>query len=192
MLGSIESGVDFEKRIAEIYQTCRTPEEIQQSFDTLQAELSSQISENMRSTRQKLLENFDAEVAEKLNVYKAEATASLNRYEALLWKTTRHALEGYASFDDKALTFRLNRVPENGIPPGVYTLKRARAARAPLPVATSAGKVGVGKHQPQESPSRRALLRLFRQLQKHFHLKETRRQIGNTYCCLHDSKSAGS
>ncbi len=124
VLGSIESGVDFEKRIAEIYQTCRTPEEIQQSFDTLQTELSSQISENMRSTRQKLLENFDAEVAEKLNVYKAEATASLNRYEALLWETTRHALEGYASFDDKALTFRLNRVPENGIPPGVYTLKR--------------------------------------------------------------------
>lgn len=124
VLGTIESGVDFEKRIAEIYQTCRTPEEIQQSFDTLQAELSSQISENMRSTRQKLLENFDAEVAEKLNVYKAEATASLNRYEALLWETTRHALEGYASFDDKALTFRLNRVPENGIPLGVYTLKR--------------------------------------------------------------------
>jgi superfamily II DNA or RNA helicase len=81
-------------------------------------------SENMRSTRQKLLENFDAEVAEKLNVYKAEATASLNRYEALLWETTRHALEGYASFDDKALTFRLNRVPENGIPLGVHTLKR--------------------------------------------------------------------
>jgi len=124
VLGSIESGVDFEKRIAEIYQTCRTPEEIQQSFDTLQAELSSQISENMRSTRQKLLENFDAEVAEKLNVYKAEATASLNRYEALLWETTRHALEAYASFDDKALTFRLNRAPENGIPLGVYTLKR--------------------------------------------------------------------
>jgi superfamily II DNA/RNA helicase len=126
VLGSIESGVDFEKRIAEIYQTCRTPEEIQQSFDTLQAELSYQISENMRSTRQKLLENFDAEVTEKLNVYKAEATASLNRYEALLWETTRHALEGYASFDDKALTFRLNRAPENGIPLGVYTLKRQK------------------------------------------------------------------
>ena len=124
VLGSIESGVDFEKRIAEIYQTCRTPEEIQQSFDTLQAELSTRISENMRSTRQKLLENFDAEVAEKLNVYKAQASASLNRYEALLWETTRHALEGYASFDDKALAFRLNRVPENGIPLGGYTLKR--------------------------------------------------------------------
>jgi len=124
VLGSIESGVDFEKRIADIYQTCRTTEEIQESFDALQAELSTQISENMCSTRQKLLENFDAEVAEKLHVYKAEATASLNRYEALLWDTTRHALDSHASFDNSALTFCLNRAPEGGIPLGVYTLKR--------------------------------------------------------------------
>ncbi len=45
VLGSIESGVDFEKRIVEIYQTCRSREEIQASFDALQAELSSEISE---------------------------------------------------------------------------------------------------------------------------------------------------
>jgi len=40
VLGSIESGVDFEKRIAGIYQTCRTQEEIQASFDKLQEELA--------------------------------------------------------------------------------------------------------------------------------------------------------
>ena len=39
VLGAIESGVDFEKRIAAIYQRCRTPEEIQASFDQLQLEL---------------------------------------------------------------------------------------------------------------------------------------------------------
>ena len=33
VLGAIESGVDFEKRIAAIYQCCRTLEEIQASFD---------------------------------------------------------------------------------------------------------------------------------------------------------------
>jgi len=143
-------------------------------------------SENMRSTRQKLLENFDAEVAEKLNVYKAEATASLNRYEALLWETTRHALEGYASFDDKALTFRLNRAPENGIPLGVYTLKRQERHGHHYRLQHPLARWVLG------NTSCRAHLRLFRQLQKHLHLKETRRQIGNTYCCPHDSKSAGS
>ncbi|MBN2374094.1 DEAD/DEAH box helicase family protein [bacterium] len=124
VLGSIESGVDFEKRIAEIYQTCRTTEEIQASFDALQAELSTEIDENMRTTRKKLLENFDAEVAEKLNVYKAEAQASLNRYECLLWDITTRLLDGNASFDEKGLTFKLQKSPRHDIPGGLYTLKR--------------------------------------------------------------------
>jgi superfamily II DNA/RNA helicase len=36
VLGAIESGIDFEKRIVNIYQHCRTPEEINTSFDQLQ------------------------------------------------------------------------------------------------------------------------------------------------------------
>jgi hypothetical protein len=39
VLGAIESGVDFEKRIASIYQKCRTTEQIQFEFDQLQHEL---------------------------------------------------------------------------------------------------------------------------------------------------------
>ncbi len=124
VLGIIESGVDFEKRIAEIYQTCRTTEEIQCSFDDLQAELTTEINENMRSTRQKLLENFDAEVAEKLNIYKEETTASINRYEALLWDTTKHILGNTASFNEESLTFKLSSSPQKEIPAGDYTLKR--------------------------------------------------------------------
>jgi Superfamily II DNA/RNA helicases, SNF2 family len=65
VLGVIESGVDFEKRIALIYQQCRTPEEIQRSFNDLQEELEEQISDRMKSTRQQLLENFDEEVQRK-------------------------------------------------------------------------------------------------------------------------------
>ncbi len=38
VLGAIESGVDFEKRIADIYQRCRHPEEIKAAFDQLQKE----------------------------------------------------------------------------------------------------------------------------------------------------------
>jgi len=63
VLGTIESGVDFKKHIAQIYQECRTEEEIQNAFDTLQKEMETQIDETMNITRQKLLENFDDEVA---------------------------------------------------------------------------------------------------------------------------------
>ncbi len=65
VLGAIESGVDFERRIAQIYQNCRTSYDIQREFDFIQEMFAHEIGENMRNDRRKLLENFDAEV-EKL------------------------------------------------------------------------------------------------------------------------------
>jgi hypothetical protein len=47
VLGTIESGVDFEKRILAIYQKCRTSEEIDAAFQTLQAEMDEQIRTRM-------------------------------------------------------------------------------------------------------------------------------------------------
>ncbi|MBP9697733.1 MAG: DEAD/DEAH box helicase, partial [Candidatus Moranbacteria bacterium] len=55
VLGSIESGVDFEKRIAAIYQSCRTEEEINTAFDTLQTDMDVSIQEGMRGAKEKLL-----------------------------------------------------------------------------------------------------------------------------------------
>jgi len=126
VLGSIESGVDFEKRIVQIYQTCRTPDEIQASFDQLQSELSTEIDETMNITRQKLLENFDEEVHEKLKVNLQASTDYLNRYESLLWRLTTHALSNSAEIDDSRLSFVLNEnpFPENGIPTGRYRFGR--------------------------------------------------------------------
>ena len=83
VLGAIESGVDFEKRIARIYQNCRTEDEIQASFDALQAEMEEEIDETMRLTRQRLLENFDEEVHEKLRINLETSKAYLSKYEKL-------------------------------------------------------------------------------------------------------------
>src|SRR5258705_12013681 len=47
VLGAIESGVDFERRINDIYQRCRKSAEIRVAFDQLQLELSFEISEAM-------------------------------------------------------------------------------------------------------------------------------------------------
>jgi len=43
ILGSIESGLDFERRILNIYQSCRTPAEIDTAFDALRRELDASI-----------------------------------------------------------------------------------------------------------------------------------------------------
>jgi len=84
---------DFEKRIADIYQRCRKPDEIQSACDQLQLELSLEINEAMTRTRQQLLENFDDEVREKLRVRDEATRAYLNRFERLLIQLTRHELE---------------------------------------------------------------------------------------------------
>ena len=100
ILGSIESGVDFEKRIADIYQQCRTEDEIQASFDQLQKDLDVEISEEMQSARQKLLENFDEEVHEKLRMSLQESKEHLGKYESLLWQLTKYFLNPFAQFDN--------------------------------------------------------------------------------------------
>jgi len=124
VLGAIESGVDFEKRIADIYQNCRTEEEIQRSFDALQREMEQQIDERMQVTREKLLENFDEEVHEKLRLSKSQSEAYLNKYESWLWDLTRFYLEPYAHFEatDHSFVLHTNPFPGETIHPGPYRI----------------------------------------------------------------------
>src|SRR6218665_856053 len=111
VLGSIENGVDFEKRIAKIYQDCRTPEQIEQAFNELQADLGSNISNAMQTTRQQLLENFDEEVHEKLRINLKESKEYLSRYEKWLWDITKFYLKQDADFSPDEYSFTLNRNP---------------------------------------------------------------------------------
>src|SRR6266511_2621014 len=124
VLGAIESGVDFEKRIAAIYQRCRKTDEIKVAFDQLQLELSFEIDEAMTQTRRKLLEKFDDEVREKLRVRDEKSKAFLDHHERLLMQLTRHELNGHAEFADHS-SFRLKSCPFPGdIPIGLYELPR--------------------------------------------------------------------
>lgn len=85
VLGSIESGVDFEKRISDIYQNCKTATEIGEAFDKLQEEYKDQINEKMITARQTLLENFDEDVSRLLKTRNSEATNSISKYEKWLY-----------------------------------------------------------------------------------------------------------
>ncbi|MHA3774326.1 SNF2-related protein [Verrucomicrobiota bacterium sgz303538] len=124
VLGAIESGVDFEKRIAEIYQRCRRPEEIGVAFDQLQLELSLEINEAMTRTRQQLLENFDDEVREKLKVRDKDSKAYLSCFERRLVQLARIELGKHAEFLGDS-SFRLLSCPfEGDIPLGLYELPR--------------------------------------------------------------------
>ena len=121
VLGAIESGVDFEKRIVAIYQKCRTPEQISFEFDQLQHDLESEIDDKRKEAREQLLNNFDQEVVEKVRVSSGDY---LDRFEEWLWQVTRFYLGPYARFDQGGYSFMLERNPFEGerIHPGPYRL----------------------------------------------------------------------
>ena len=68
VLGVNRIGVEFEKRIVSIYQNCRTEEDIEAEFKALREEMDTQITTTLDDTRRKLLENFDAEVHDRLKM----------------------------------------------------------------------------------------------------------------------------
>lgn len=122
VLGSIESGVDFEKRILAIYQECRTPEAIDAAFRALQAEMDEQIRTRLDDTRRVLFEHFDEDVHQRLRLRLADARAQLDRVGQRFWSLTRHVLADRARFDEAALAFDLDRPPREDISRGRYHL----------------------------------------------------------------------
>ena len=122
VLGSIESGVDFEKRILAIYQECRTTAEIDAAFTALQTEMDEQIRARLDDTRRKLFQFFDDDVHQRLRLQLADTKAQLDRVGSRFWALTRHILASHASFDNKALAFDLQQPPHPDILKGRYHL----------------------------------------------------------------------
>ena len=116
ILGKTDS-VDFERRIWEIYQQCRTEDEIEVAFTKLQDDMQEEIEDRLDDVKQQVLENFDIDVQERLKLSKEKTSAFLNRYEYIFWELTKFILAGKAEFDDETHTFTLTeQIPdcENG------------------------------------------------------------------------------
>jgi len=122
VLGSIEAGVDFERRILEIYQACRSEGEIQEAFDRLRSELDEQIQTRMLDTRQMLLEHFDEDVHARLKVNLEGTQERLDRIGRMFWSLTSHELQGNADFDDRSFSFFLHDSPVSSVVSGRYHL----------------------------------------------------------------------
>ena len=122
VLGQIESGLDFEKRILEIYQSCRSPEEIEKGFLQLQTELSNTIDQKLEATQSLLFEHFDQQIHELLKVRKQEANRILDRTSRLFWGLTQWILAKKARFEKTGFLFDLVASPLPGIQTGTYQL----------------------------------------------------------------------
>lgn len=124
ILGTIESGVDFEQRIAQIYDQCRTPEEIEASFRQLREDLQNQINQRMQETRDLLLKHFDADIHDLLKIQKQRAEEQLDRISQFFWIITQAMLAQFATFGKNELSFVLHTSPMLGINTGRYQLIR--------------------------------------------------------------------
>ena len=127
VLGALESGVDFEKRVNDIYQSCRTTDEINAAFDRLQQELELQIQSRMETAKSQLLEHFDVDVQERLRLSKDGTKRQKNRFHQLLWWFAKSELRDHAEFlSDEVMEFKLKNlpgsIPADGIRVGSYVL----------------------------------------------------------------------
>ena len=120
VLGQADN-IDIESRIWEIYQQCRSEEEINAAFEQLQTDMQAQIEERMDEVRSEVLEHFDINVQEHLKVRRETTGAFLNRYQHLFWELTKFMLSAEAVFNDQEHTFIL-RVPVANCKPGKYAL----------------------------------------------------------------------
>ena len=92
VLGAIESGVDIERRILDIVQSCRTNDQINEAFDALQAEFSVEIDEAKTEARNKLLAEMDDKVISRLKFRQGAVASSLNEFKRALLTLARAEL----------------------------------------------------------------------------------------------------
>ena len=113
VLGRIESGIDFEKRILEIYETCRLPDEISSAFAQLQQELEVNITEKIEETQQLLMDNFDEDIHDLLKLQLDQAEQRLDKIGRWFWLLSKFQLRQHAEFNDTKYRFKLNNTPEH-------------------------------------------------------------------------------
>lgn len=129
VLGKIDNSTGLEMKILQIYNQCRTEDEIKAAFDKLQAELETDISEKLQKVRQQVLENFDEDVHRLLKIDYDDALHFLGEYGLKFWKLTQLVLSGRAIFDEKSLSFILKDSPCMETTPGLYYWKEKEDIR---------------------------------------------------------------
>lgn len=98
VLGTLSSGVDFEKQVLEIVQRGRTPEQVEFEFDALKATIQDKIDAAFEDARNRLLGEMDTTVISKLQDRGKELARILPEYVQRLLIAAQAELDG-AEFD---------------------------------------------------------------------------------------------
>lgn len=122
VLGIIESGIDFEKRILGIYQTCRTPAAIDEAFTTLRKEMDEKIQSRMQRAKLDVMTHLDEDVRSRLRFHLNDTESQLDRTGKMFWRLSRYILKDEAKFDNDNCVFDLLHPMTADVKPGRYHL----------------------------------------------------------------------
>jgi superfamily II DNA or RNA helicase len=123
ILGTVDGG-DFEKRILEIYQKCRTDEEINREFDLLQQEMDEKIKASMNKAKEKIFKEFDEQVILRLKNIEKEWELKLDKYRRCFWNLTKIELKNKAIFNEDKLEFKLIDSNDGKVQKWTYTFDK--------------------------------------------------------------------
>ena len=156
VLGSVESGVDFEKRMLDIYQHCRTPEEINAAFDHVQQEMDEQIRSTMKTTREQLLENFDEDVISKLNVRKDKDQGNITKIHQWLYDLAiNYDKSVIQPIDNDKLIFRLlnNPFKDTDATTGIYQVTNGDTEHMRFRIGSSLAQSIITEDKQRQIPA---------------------------------------
>ncbi len=98
VLGKLDSESNFEREIFNIYNTCRTPKEIDEAFEELQSKFKVDISNEMKRTRELLIDNFDEDLQSIFDALLEDAKIKIKEIEEKFWRLCTFTFENYAEF----------------------------------------------------------------------------------------------
>lgn len=153
VLGAIEDGFDFEKKISEILNSSRTDAEIDSAFKELETLFATDISKEMASAKAKVFDSLDPHVQDRLKAYDSQSGDVLNKFERLLLEVTKYGLSEVATFEGDGRQFILNKSPVRDVKPGRYFFKsqpsdNAHQYRYSSPLAEHVLDSAIGSETP--------------------------------------------
>ena len=147
ILGALGSGIDFERRVLDIYQSCRTGPEVDRAFEALRGELDGRIGARLAAARALLFERFDGDVRARMRLSGREAGEAVTRRVADEDALVRSVLDAGAVADTASPEGRARRAREaaeavRSRPSGGVHRVDVEAAGLPARLACLAGREG--------------------------------------------------
>ena len=123
VLGAIEDGFDFEKKINEILNNSRSDADIDAAFKELETQYATEITSEMAAAKSKVFDNLDPNVRDRLKSYDSQSSDVLNKFERLLLAVTKRELAPNANFENDGRNFVLHNSPVAEAKTGHYYFK---------------------------------------------------------------------